>query len=130
MTSISLEDLLQTLKENPEWHDVIQGFLTEESRLEKDTPSLDNPTPDLPVWSSTDEISALYRTDALTLMRSMPENSVDCIWTDPPYLLSNGGIYLRRRTKGEREQGEWDHSRGLELTTISTFPGSPNATGS
>ena len=115
MTNISLENWLQTLKENPGWHDVVQRYLAEASQLERDTPGNDDRTPPLPMWSSRDEASALYRMDSLTLMRSMPENSVDCIWTDPPYLLSNGGITCIAGQMVSVNKGEWDRSRGLEL---------------
>ena len=115
MTNVSLEDLLHTLKENPGWRDVVQGYLTEASLPERGILDLDDLTPVLPVWSSTDEASALYGMDALTLMRSMPDNSVDCIWTDPPYLLSNGGITCVAGRMVSVNKGEWDRSRGLEL---------------
>ena len=44
------------------------------------------------VWQSADGMSALYCTDAFSLMANIPNNSIDCIWTDPPYLLSNDGV--------------------------------------
>ena len=111
----SLDDVLRTLKENPGWHDAVRGYLTEESQPEREVTTLDDPTPILPAWSSEDEGSALYRMDALMLMRSMPENSVDCIWTDPPYLLSNGGITCIAGRMVSVNKGEWDRSQGLEL---------------
>ena len=30
--------------------------------------------------------------DALEVLARIPDESVDCVWTDPPYLLSNGGV--------------------------------------
>ena len=36
--------------------------------------------------------SALYSADAFTALAQMPDESIDCVWTDPPYRLSNGGV--------------------------------------
>lgn len=34
----------------------------------------------------------LYQGDCLEILAAIPENSVDLIFADPPYFLSNGGI--------------------------------------
>lgn len=34
----------------------------------------------------------LYQGDCLEILPAIPENSVDLIFADPPYFLSNGGI--------------------------------------
>lgn len=39
----------------------------------------------LPTFVGTPEVNRVYNTDALTLLRAMPDNSVDMILTDPPY---------------------------------------------
>jgi site-specific DNA-methyltransferase (adenine-specific) len=44
-------------------------------------------------------------------MATLPADSVDCIWTDPPYNLSNDGIYVAGRMV-KVNKGEWDRSRG------------------
>ena len=66
------------------------------------------------VWQSSDSMSALYCADALSLMRDVPENSVDCIWTDPPYLLSNDGVTCVAGKRVSVNKGEWDRSSGFE----------------
>ena len=66
-------------------------------------------------WETADQSSKLYEGDALAVMRSMPEDSVDCIWTDPPYLLSNDGITCVAGKMVSVNKGEWDRSQGLEL---------------
>lgn len=53
--------------------------------------------------------------DAIEVMRSITPNSIDCIWTDPPYNLSNGGTTCRGGTRVKVDKGEWDKSRGVEL---------------
>jgi len=42
-------------------------------------------------WRSRDRGSCLYHADRAEVMAQLPEGSIDCIWTDPPYLLSNDG---------------------------------------
>jgi hypothetical protein len=34
----------------------------------------------------------LYQGDCLEILAAIPENSVDLVFADPPYFLSNGGI--------------------------------------
>jgi len=34
----------------------------------------------------------LYLADCLKILEQLPKNSVDMIFADPPYLLSNGGF--------------------------------------
>ena len=82
-----------------------------------DTGRKDNPmmtdSPQL-VWQSADEQSTLYCGDGLSLMAGMPSDSVDCIWTDPPYLLSNDGVTCVAGKRVSVNKGEWDRSDGIE----------------
>ena len=66
------------------------------------------------VWRSADGQSALYQGDALSMMASLPPDSVDCIWTDPPYLLSNDGVTCVAGKRVSVNKGEWDRSGGIE----------------
>ena len=34
----------------------------------------------------------LYQANCLNVLAELPENSVDMVFADPPYLLSNGGF--------------------------------------
>ena len=34
----------------------------------------------------------LYKADCLDILKSLPENSVDMIFADPPYFLSSGSF--------------------------------------
>lgn len=67
------------------------------------------------VWNSNDGLSCLYRGDSLELMSSLPAESVDCIWTDPPYNLSNDGFTCVAGRMVRVNKGEWDRSQGTEL---------------
>src|SRR5271155_2810928 len=57
--------------------------------------------------------SALYLGESLAWMESLPAESVDCIWTDPPYKLSNGGITCIAGKMVSVNKGKWDESEGV-----------------
>jgi site-specific DNA-methyltransferase (adenine-specific) len=69
---------------------------------------------DRPVWTSEDGKSHLHLGDCLAFMQSLPSDSIDCIWTDPPYLLSNDGITCVAGRMVKVNKGEWDRSRGVD----------------
>jgi site-specific DNA-methyltransferase (adenine-specific) len=56
----------------------------------------------------------LYNGDSIELLNNMPENSVDMIFADPPYNLSNGGFTVHAGRMVSVNKGEWDISRGFE----------------
>lgn len=66
-------------------------------------------------WQSGDGESRLYSGDSMEWLNSLPKDSIDCIWTDPPYLLSNDGITCIAGKMVKVNKGEWDRSRGIEL---------------
>ncbi len=51
--------------------------------------------------------------DSMEILNRLPEQSVDLIFADPPYNLSNGGSTCRSGTWGSVNKGKWDRSRGL-----------------
>jgi site-specific DNA-methyltransferase (adenine-specific) len=73
--------------------------------------SFDTP---LHTWDSPDRLSWLQQGDSLQLIASLSDNSIDCIWTDPPYLLSNDGITCIGGKMVEVNKGEWDRSHGID----------------
>lgn len=56
----------------------------------------------------------LYHSDYLPILEQLPDNSIDMIFADPPYNLSNGGfsVYAGRRVSVNK--GEWDKSKGFQ----------------
>jgi len=54
----------------------------------------------------------LYHADCLALLPLHPESSVDLIFADPPYFLSNGGITCHAGRMVSVNKGDWDKSRG------------------
>lgn len=65
------------------------------------------------VWESPLAASRLYQGDHLAFLGALEDASVDCIWTDPPYFLSNGGSTCVAGRRAPVSKGEWDASQGL-----------------
>ena len=66
------------------------------------------------IWQSRDGNSSFYHGDKLAFMRSLPDESFDCIWTDPPYFLSNDGSTCVSGKRTIVNKGQWDTSAGVE----------------
>lgn len=56
----------------------------------------------------------LYHDDSLNILAQLPENSIDMIFADPPYNLSNGGFSVQAGRRVSVDKGNWDKSRGFE----------------
>ncbi|HXC87892.1 MAG TPA: hypothetical protein VNU23_08895 [Candidatus Cybelea sp.] len=78
----------------------------------------------LPTPASTDALKAslafddpkhhlrIYQGDCLDLLAQIPPSSVDLVFADPPYFLSNGGITCHAGKMVSVNKGSWDVSRG------------------
>lgn len=55
----------------------------------------------------------LYHGDLLLLLDQLPADSIDMIFADPPYNLSNGGFTVHAGRMVSVNKGEWDKSRGF-----------------
>lgn len=56
----------------------------------------------------------LYHDDCLSVLANLPENSVDMIFADPPYNLSNDGFTCQSGKRVSVNKGAWDKSKGIE----------------
>jgi site-specific DNA-methyltransferase (adenine-specific) len=56
----------------------------------------------------------LYNDDSLKILAQLPENSVDMIFADPPYNLSNGGFTVHAGRMVSVNKGSWDASKGFK----------------
>jgi tRNA1(Val) A37 N6-methylase TrmN6 len=56
----------------------------------------------------------LLKGDCVAILNQARENSVDMIFADPPYFLSNGGITCHAGRMVSVNKGKWDKSRGVE----------------
>lgn len=56
----------------------------------------------------------LLQGDSIATLNAARENSVDMIFADPPYFLSNGGITCHAGRMVSVNKGKWDKSKGIE----------------
>ena len=56
----------------------------------------------------------LYHGDCIELLSAFPPDSVDLIFADPPYFLSNNGITCHAGRMVSVNKGDWDRSRGAD----------------
>ena len=56
--------------------------------------------------------AVVYLADCVELMRLMPAGSVDAVFADPPYRLSNGGVTVKSGRVRSVDKGAWDRSLG------------------
>lgn len=56
----------------------------------------------------------LFNADCIEILEQLPENSIDMIFADPPYNLSNGGFTLHAGKMVPVDKGKWDKSKGFQ----------------
>jgi site-specific DNA-methyltransferase (adenine-specific) len=56
----------------------------------------------------------LYLGDSIKILDQFPDNSIDMIFADPPYNLSNGGFTVHAGKRVSVHKGDWDKSKGLK----------------
>lgn len=56
----------------------------------------------------------LYHSDCLKILNSLPENSVDMIFADPPYFLSSGSFTCQNGQMVSVKKGDWDLTNGTK----------------
>ncbi len=56
----------------------------------------------------------LLKGDCIEILNQARENSVDMIFADPPYFLSNGGITCHAGKMVSVDKGKWDKSKGAQ----------------
>lgn len=61
-----------------------------------------------------DEQSVLVQGDSFQLLSQMKENSIDMIFADPPYFLSNDGITCKGGKMVSVNKGDWDKINSFE----------------
>jgi site-specific DNA-methyltransferase (adenine-specific) len=56
----------------------------------------------------------LYLGDVVETLNKLPDESIDLIFADPPYNLSNGGFTCHAGKMVSVNKGAWDKSKGIE----------------
>ncbi|MGH9757066.1 MAG: DNA-methyltransferase, partial [Candidatus Acidiferrales bacterium] len=68
-----------------------------------------------PVFHDARHHIKMYQGDCLEILAKIPADSVDLIFADPPYFLSNGGVTCHAGHMVSVDKGAWDRSRGADL---------------
>jgi site-specific DNA-methyltransferase (adenine-specific) len=56
----------------------------------------------------------LYHGDCLDVLSQFPENTINMIFADPPYNLSNGGFSVHAGRRVSVDKGAWDRGDGFD----------------
>jgi site-specific DNA-methyltransferase (adenine-specific) len=67
-----------------------------------------------PVFHDSKHHIRIYQGDCLEILAAIPEDTVDLIFADPPYFLSNDGITCHAGKMVSVNKGAWDKSRGAD----------------
>lgn len=62
----------------------------------------------MPLYRSNNNDFTLYHGDCRQVLNDIPDNSIDAIFADPPYFLSNGGISCQSGQVVCVDKGDWD----------------------
>jgi len=60
----------------------------------------------------------IYQGDCLEILEKIPESSVDLVFADPPYFLSNGGITCHAGRMVSVNKGDWDKLPGPDVGPV------------
>lgn len=69
-----------------------------------------------PFYENKEKDCVLFKADCLDILNIIPERSIDMIFADPPYFLSNGGITCHAGKRVSVNKGNWDKSKGIDET--------------
>jgi len=61
-----------------------------------------------------DGVNTIFNIDCLEVLEKLPDESIDMIFADPPYMLSNDGFTCQNGRMVSVNKGKWDKSSGLE----------------
>lgn len=77
--------------------------------------------PNKPYFEDEKHKIILFNRNCFNILPNIPENSVDMIFADPPYFLSNGGITCHAGRMVSVNKGKWDISKGREENYLFTL---------
>lgn len=83
--------------------------MTETANPKSQTPDPESRIPS-PVFHDPKHHIKIYQGDCLEILAAIAEDTVDLIFADPPYFLSNDGITCHAGRMVSVNKGEWDRS--------------------
>jgi len=100
---------------------IIMPTITQEKSIhKKDIFRFTEDVPQKPYFEDKKHKVILYKENCFDILPKIPENSIDMIFADPPYFLSNGGITCHAGKMVSVNKGNWDVSKGVEENYIFT----------
>ncbi len=69
-----------------------------------------------PYFKDKKDVFCLFKDNCLEFLPLLQNNSIDMIFADPPYFLSNGGMTCHAGKAVSVNKGKWDVSKGLKET--------------
>lgn len=81
--------------------------------ISEETANYVNKKPFSVYYDNPEHSIRLLKGDCVEILNQARENSVDMIFADPPYFLSNGGITCHAGKMVSVNKGKWDKSRGV-----------------
>jgi site-specific DNA-methyltransferase (adenine-specific) len=78
------------------------------------TPTTQIAAPATPYWRAPDGVVTLLQGDCLERLAELPPESIDVVFADPPYFLSNGGTTCKSGRRVSVDKGAWDRSLGID----------------
>ena len=67
-----------------------------------------------PYFEDSENNAILYKGDVFRILKQLPNNSIDMIFSDPPYFLSRGSFTCKNGKMVSVKKGDWDLGNGLE----------------
>ena len=100
---------------------IIMPTVTHERAIhKKDIFDLIKDTPQKPYFENKKHRVIFFKENCFDILPLIPENSINMIFADPPYFLSNGGITCHAGKMVSVNKGKWDVSKGVEENYIFT----------
>lgn len=99
---------------------VMPTIIQEKTTHKKDIFNLIKDVSSKPYFEDKKYSTILFKNNCFDILPNIPENSVDMIFADPPYFLSNGGITCHAGRMVSVNKGKWDISQGKEQTYLFT----------
>lgn len=109
-------DRLRQAADGKEGADVGEGLAFDGSRqMNRSEPisAHESPLP-APAFHDPRHHIKIFHGDCLQILAAIPASSIDLIFADPPYFLSNGGITCHAGRMVSVNKGDWDRSRGAD----------------
>jgi len=82
--------------------------------ISEETPVYEKERPFTMYYDDPAHSVRLLKGDCIEILNQARENSIDMIFADPPYFLSNGGITCHAGKMVSVNKGKWDKSRGVK----------------